>query len=912
MSARLRALWLDATGKHGWAVGDGVVLHYDGTLWQRDDTASKASGGKTLWGLWLDTEGKRGLAVGYRGLVLYYDGIIWRRNDAASGVSGRKNLRALWLDADGKRGWAVGDDGVVLSYDGALWQRDDAASEASGGTHLWGLWLDAEGKRGWAVGDGGVVLHYDGKRWKRDGTASRASDLRALHALWLDAEGKHGWAVGGDGVVLSYDGALWQRDDVASGASDGKTLWGLCLDTEGKRGLAVGDGGVVLGYDGTRWRRDHEASEASGGKALGALWRDAKGERGWAVGEDGVMLSFRPDPIGSVAIDPTVADFSGIASLRFEGAAPLTRSLKLSILDQQGAMLVPDDPHYLTIRQVEGNLRAYEVHFQLKAGEIARRTAGQPFQLRVTADFGDLHAPTQVTFVPDRSLYVKGSYWLLPYIYGAVTILLVNLGLVVAAIYSHSARRMALDPTIRMLVGVGIFKYLLTEPLLVYVPAVRKALFRDYRHHLHEHPQLARWTTSEYIRPRISSSSLCFDSFATVPQQAGANDHTSTEAREPLPIEAVLQTLSAKSNSRRQLWLIEGQSGLGKSAFLQQIARAALNRGMTPLLLPLGSEQAPEQEVATLMSEYGDMNVSPTTAMDMVDGGGFVILMDALNEDRQSQATLSFVRRARKRNLLLLSSQFSPSWPQNIPIERLNLAPFEREQLERILPTGWADRVLQASYLSPIAGLPITALLLSKYISRNASLPATDFAIYTSLCQDLDQNETLNLERQAWDLFKSNGQQFKADGRLTEEFCEDAVRKGVLTRRSVGKEAFYRFVHERVHRYFVARYLVRQDELTLSKWHEKLDPGFGKAYWADVIEFLAATYAFLEKGIDARTRTYTSFLREAAEFAPRVFSERLYHQYQRYRDAGDVSRDPAFEDWAASFLAEVVSGKRGA
>ena len=124
-------------------------------------------------------------------------------------------------------------------------------------------------------------------------------------------------------------------------------------------------------------------------------------------------------------------------------------------------------------------------------------------------------------------------------------------------------------------------------------------------------------------------------------------------------------------------------------------------------------------------------------------------------------------------------------------------------------------------------------------------------------------------------------------------------------------DVLYRFIHERVNRFFVARHLACQDDFTLAKWHEKLDSGFGRVYWADVIEFLGATHALSELGIDARTRSYTSFLREAAEFEPRVFSDRLYGQYQRYRDAGEVSSDPGFQDWAASFLTDVISGKRG-
>ena len=107
----------------------------------------------------------------------------------------------------------------------------------------------------------------------------------------------------------------------------------------------------------------------------------------------------------------------------------------------------------------------------------------------------------------------------------------------------------------------------------------------------------------------------------------------------------------------------------------------------------------------------------------------------------------------------------------------------------------------------------------------------------------------LNLEHQAWELFKTNSQQFKMDDRLPSEFCEKAVREGVLTRRPGGGEEFlYRFVHERVHRFFVAGYLGPQDDFSLSEWHEKLEPGFERVYWADVIEFLGAIRALSTQG----------------------------------------------------------------
>jgi hypothetical protein len=58
--------------------------------------------------------------------------------------------------------------------------------------------------------------------------------------------------------------------------------------------------------------------------------------------------------------------------------------------------------------------------------------------------------------------------------------------------------------------------------------------------------------------------------------------------------------------------------------------------------------------------------------------------------------------------------------------------------------------------------------------------------------------------------------------------------------------------------------------------------------------------------------TYTAFLRQAAEFSPRIFADRLYAQYGRYRETGDLQADPAFQDWAASLLAQVVAGAREA
>jgi len=601
--------------------------------------------------------------------------------------------------------------------------------------------------------------------------------------------------------------------------------------------------------------------------------------------------------------------------IHFKGAAPVTDSVRVAILDSGGATLIPNEPQYFTVTRAKNSSMDYTLNFESRSASIADVQKGKPVRLRVTAGFGDRGSPTDVTFVPDELLYVKGTFWLRPYIYGFLVVLSVNLALILGAIYSAWARRLALDPTVRAFLGVGLFKYILTEPLLVHVPAVRNALFRDYRLHLvAKHPLLSQWGKRQYIAPRISCAGLGEPGIDGEMPALRSKELPSFEERIPdAPSDIyrdLLKALVKQTGPSRPVWLVQGPSGLGKSAFLQQVALGALGQGLSPLFVPLGGGQKPEDEVATLMSEYGDMNVDSKIASDMVDGGGFVILLDALNEDRTPAETLNFVRRARKRNVILVSSQYAPSWPSSVPLKHLDLAPFGPAQLKKILPQVWVDRILDSPHLSEVAALPITALLLGAYVSRQGSLPPSDFAIYTNLREGLNPNETMNLEQKAWLLFTDNSQQFKADDRLTAEFCEAAVHNSILTRRPSDAGAFYRFVHERVHRFFVACYLARQDGFEFVEWHARLDRSLGKRYWADVIEFLGATHALSDESIDSRTLAYTEFVRRAADFAPEILADRLYPQYIRYRENGDLATDQEFQGWVASFLTDLLSGRR--
>ncbi len=65
---RPTALWIDAQGRTGWAVGsDGTVVRITDGQWTPDAAASKAAEGNDLWALWLDPSGRTGWAVGAYG-----------------------------------------------------------------------------------------------------------------------------------------------------------------------------------------------------------------------------------------------------------------------------------------------------------------------------------------------------------------------------------------------------------------------------------------------------------------------------------------------------------------------------------------------------------------------------------------------------------------------------------------------------------------------------------------------------------------------------------------------------------------------------------------------------------------------------------------------------------------------------
>lgn len=915
----LNALWLNSAATQGWAVGGGVevdsgcvVLHYTPQEgWQRDKASSLTK--ESLNALWMNNAGTQGWAVGDGGVVLRYTQGAWHPDAKASGLT-KKSLQALWLNDTGTQGWALGEGGVVLRYIQGAWEPNAKASAAKDQS-LSALWLNNAGTKGWAAGkgpDGPVVLHYtQGGGWQKDPKANDVilrDRLHPLNAIWLNDAGTQGWAVtdgGGDeivGSVVRYTQREgWHRDDQASGVTD-KPLWALWMNSSGTQGWAAGAGGIVLRYtkrDG--WHRDPTASIATDHQIY-ALRLTSDGTQGWAVGESGVILRVIGTRIELPTMKPSgTADLStlqGTFRLSFQRQIPTIESVKL--LKPKSDINLLNDPDYYELRHSGVSNRSFDLTLNDKATQLRAIHKG-PHRLRIAADYGQTDAPFTVWFDapftitppnPNREIKLWSSV-------AVPSFILLNVFFVGLATQFAWARRFVLDPLGANIIGLIVGKYLIINALIRFVPPIRRALFRDYRRDLLKAPALAEWRSQrKYVPPAITFGAAELDEDSDWPKWRIAIDYM---LRSP----------------EKGVWLVVGQSGLGKTALLENWTNAVLDAGKTPLLIRLNSNLSASAEATALMNQYGGIPYlsSKTGDVELADRllgeGGFVILLDALNEDATPDSTARFVRRMLGRNLIVLTSQFKPVKPgwRNVKFLPVTLEPFGPWQLGQLLPGGWLSDVLKADYLGNVIRLPETSKLLARYIEANHKLPPSLLAIYEDLCAPIiGKSKMLNLEQVAWQCFCTNTDQFDpSDAVPADEICDPAVESGLLTRRQEGKRAAYRFAHERVHRYLVARYLVRQDTKPLEEWDAKVATGLDRRRWADVLEFWGAMIAETPGGASKASQDYRRFLKSVAIFEHTIFAERLYPQYERLRDAGQIEADVLFERWAASQMAKAIA-----
>lgn len=189
-----------------WAVGGGappappVLLRRTAGAWQRVDVAAISGDGHALYKIW----GRAAddiYAVGARGLVLHYDGVEWRREESGTSVT----LIGVFGDPNGEDVVVAGgrSSGVVLRRSGGLWQVRGLPEEDG----LDGAWIDEDGVAT-VVGRRGFigVFPRESAGWVRE--ASGVED--ELHAVF-GVPGGPVFAVGGRFDMAPYTGVILRR-----------------------------------------------------------------------------------------------------------------------------------------------------------------------------------------------------------------------------------------------------------------------------------------------------------------------------------------------------------------------------------------------------------------------------------------------------------------------------------------------------------------------------------------------------------------------------------------------------------------------------------------------------------------------------------------------------------------------------
>lgn len=287
-----------AVGRIDASPGGGLVLHYDGSTWQRQPVSFPGS----LLGVWARTPtdawavgftattAADGLSAIYRASILRWDGTTWtevftRDNTQLRGVWGSA-ADDVWFVGGDFSATPVGTSGIALHWDGRT------ISDVSTGSQFL-----IESVHGTARGDvwrvGNVPLKKGGPAYERtqhfDGTAWSDSPLRNEHYLY----GVHAvsrtdvWAVSDTGVH-HWDGAAWSKLGAqptgrcfsrvwASGPSDvwvGGSDAPPCSIEQFKPGL-------LFHYDGTAWKQETQLQSSLFGFSI---WGSSSTDI-WALGD---------------------------------------------------------------------------------------------------------------------------------------------------------------------------------------------------------------------------------------------------------------------------------------------------------------------------------------------------------------------------------------------------------------------------------------------------------------------------------------------------------------------------------------------------------------------------------------------------------------------------------------------------
>jgi photosystem II stability/assembly factor-like uncharacterized protein len=263
--AVLWALAGDAPDNVFLAGDDGVVFHFDGQHWQREDLGSKLNVHS------LCISGDRVFSVGWLGRICVREEGRWRPLQGGQSDSSTVNQPLFEIEAasDGSL-WAVGDYGRVTRFDGEQWLELDCGHRAN----LRAVLPLADG-RVLAAGLGGTVLELHDGQWRKIET-NTGCPIVSMACLNDDTV----IAVGGEystqtnefqGRIFLYTEGIWSAVDI-----DYPLPRLRRVRREGSNILITGDGGTAFRWTGsgvsllaTRLRYDlHDVISFSSGEAL--------------------------------------------------------------------------------------------------------------------------------------------------------------------------------------------------------------------------------------------------------------------------------------------------------------------------------------------------------------------------------------------------------------------------------------------------------------------------------------------------------------------------------------------------------------------------------------------------------------------------------------------------------------------
>jgi photosystem II stability/assembly factor-like uncharacterized protein len=252
-----------------------VVLHFDGTTWEREQTGLRGE----LWWVHATAQGPVFFA-GQSGVLLrYQDGAFERLKTPGLGKDTVYGVWAAAADDVYAVGTSAGRNGFVWHFDGAQFQTialpdtlpQDENHDQPGLFKIWG----SSPSSIWIAGASGTLLHgnaRDGFKLVRSGAAEI---LFTVHA-----RGNHVAAVGGTSSGLLLEG----HDTTLTDHTPPSTplLQGVWID-ERDRVWAVGVGGTILRSGPKGYEAQDSGLDFGADQSLHSVWVDPAGGV-WAVG----------------------------------------------------------------------------------------------------------------------------------------------------------------------------------------------------------------------------------------------------------------------------------------------------------------------------------------------------------------------------------------------------------------------------------------------------------------------------------------------------------------------------------------------------------------------------------------------------------------------------------------------------